>query len=210
VGVTVVEGYGLTETSPIVACTLPDRIRPGTVGPPIEGVEVRIAEDGEILVRGPNVAAGYWNSPEQSAQTFVGGWYHSGDIGHFDGEGHLYVVARKKDMIISGGENIYPAELEHILLESPAVQEACVVGRPDERWGEAVVAAVVLKPGERMSEAEVLALFQGRIARYKQPREVRFLPQLPRSALGKILKDEVRTAVGQTVAAGPTRRAHGL
>ncbi|TAK42821.1 MAG: long-chain fatty acid--CoA ligase [Betaproteobacteria bacterium] len=220
-GVPLIQVYGSTETCPIasyVRAADAER-KAGSAGVPALHCEIRIAgddgrelpagRDGEILVRGPNVATGYWNAPELSAQTFAEGWYRSGDIGHFDAEGHLHVVARKKDMIISGGENIYPAELENILLEAPAVQEACVVGRQDERWGEAVVAAVVLKAGSRMSEAEVMALFQGRIARYKQPREVRFLAQLPRSALGKILKDEVRTAVAQA-AAGPARRAHGL
>ncbi len=220
-GVPLIQVYGSTETCPIASYVRAEDAerKAGSAGVPALHCEIRIAgddgrelpagRDGEILVRGPNVAGGYWNAPELSAQTFADGWYRSGDIGHFDDEGHLHVVARKKDMIISGGENIYPAELENILLEAPAVQEACVVGRADERWGEAVVAAVVLKAGSRMSEAEVMALFQGRIARYKQPREVRFLAQLPRSALGKILKDEVRTAVTQT-AAGPARRAHGL
>ena len=221
-GVPLVQVYGSTETCPIASYVRAEDAerKAGSAGVPALHCELRVAgddgcelpagRDGEILVRGPNVAAGYWNSPAQTAQAFAGGWYHSGDIGHFDAEGHLHVVARKKDMIISGGENIYPAELENILLEAPAVAEACVVGRPDERWGEAVVAAVVLKPAARMSEAEVLALFQGRIARYKQPREVRFLAQLPRSALGKILKDEVRSAVERSAAAGPAKRAHGL
>ena len=220
-GVPLIQVYGSTETCPIASYVRAEDAerKAGSAGVPALHCEIRIADDdgrelpagrdGEILVRGPNVATGYWNAPELSAQTFADGWYRSGDIGHFDDEGHLHVVARKKDMIISGGENIYPAELENILLEAPAVQEACVVGRQDERWGEAVVAAVVLKAGSRMSEAEVMALFQGRIARYKQPREVRFLAQLPRSALGKILKDEVRTAVAQS-AAEPARRAHGL
>ena len=221
-GVPLIQVYGSTETCPIASYVRAGDAerKAGSAGVPALHCEIRIAgddgrelpagRDGEILVRGPNVAAGYWNAPAQSAQTFAEGWYRSGDIGHFDDEGHLHVVARKKDMIISGGENIYPAELENILLEAPAVAEACVVGRPDERWGEAVIAAVVLKEGGRLSEAEVMALFQGRIARYKQPREVRFLEQLPRSALGKVLKDEVRSAVTQAPAAGPARRAHGL
>jgi fatty-acyl-CoA synthase len=129
-----------------------------------------------------------------------GGWYHSGDIGHFDAEGYLYVVSRKNDMIISGGENIYPAEIEAVLEECPAIAEASVVGRPDERWGEMVVAAVALKPGVVMSEAEVLALLAGRIARYKQPREVRFVAALPRSAIGKVKKQELRALVTSVTA----------
>jgi len=206
-GVPVIQVYGSTETSPIAAYVRArDALRKaGSAGAPALHCEVKVVgedaselpagRDGEILVRGANVAAGYWNAPEETAQAFRDGWYHSGDLGHFDGEGHLYVVARRKELIISGGENIYPAEVESVLLESPAVAEACVVGRPEPRWGEAVVAAVVLKPGARMTEAEALALFEGRIARYKHPREVRFLEQLPRSALGKIQKEAVRAAI---------------
>ena len=203
-GVPLVQVYGSTETCPIASYVRAEDAerKAGSAGVAAlhcevkvldaEGHELPAERDGEIVVRGPNVCAGYWNAREQGAQALKGGWYRSGDIGHFDAEGHLYVVSRKKDMIISGGENIYPAELENILLESQAIQEACVVGRPDERWGEAVVAAVVPKPGARITEAEVMALFQGRIARYKHPREVKFLALLPRSALGKILKEEVR------------------
>jgi fatty-acyl-CoA synthase len=206
-GVPVIQVYGSTETCPIAAYVrAADALRKaGSAGAPAlhcelkvvgeDGLELPAGGDGEILVRGPNVAAGYWNAPGESAEAFRDGWYHSGDLGHFDADGHLYVVARKKDMIISGGENIYPAEVESVLLECPAIEEACVVGRPEARWGEAVVAAVVLKPGCRMTEAEALALFEGRIARYKHPREVRFLERLPRSALGKIQKEAVRTAL---------------
>jgi len=208
-GVPVIQVYGSTETCPIAAYVrVADALRKaGSAGAPALHCEVKVVDeagaelpaggDGEILVRGPNVASRYWNAPGETAQTFVDGWYRSGDVGHFDAEGHLYVVSRKKDMIISGGENIYPAEVEGVLLECPAIEEACVLGRPEERWGEAVVAAVVLKPGRRMSEAEVRALFEGRIARYKHPREVCFLERLPRSALGKVQKDAVRAAVAE-------------
>ena len=208
-GVAVIQVYGSTETCPIAAYVRAgDALRKaGSAGAPAlhcevkvvgeDGAELPPGRDGEILVRGPNVAAGYWNAPGESAQAFAKGWYRSGDLGHFDVEGHLYVVARKKDMIISGGENIYPAEVETVLLECPAIEEACVVGRPEARWGEAVVAAVVLKPGRRMTEAEALALFEGRIARYKHPREVCFLERLPRSALGKVQKDAVRAAISE-------------
>jgi fatty-acyl-CoA synthase len=208
-GVPVIQVYGATETCPIAAYVrAADALRKaGSAGAPAlhcelkivgdDGRELPAGRDGEILVRGPNVATGYWNSPRESEQAFRDGWYHSGDLGHFDDEGHLHVVARKKDLIISGGENIYPAEVEGVLLESPAVAEACVVGRPEPRWGEEVVAAVVLKPGACMTEAEALALFQGRIARYKHPRAVRFLEQLPRSALGKVQKDVVRATLAQ-------------
>ena len=208
-GVPVIQVYGSTETCPIAAYVrAADALRKaGSAGAPAlhcelkvvgeDGAELPRGRDGEILVRGPNVAAGYWNAPAETAQTFDHGWYRSGDLGHFDDEGYLYVVARKKDVIISGGENIYPAEVETVLLDCPAVEDVCVVGRPEPRWGEEVVAAVVLKPGCRMTEAEALALFDGRIARYKHPREVRFLERLPRSALGKVHKQAVRAAVAE-------------
>ena len=206
-GVPVIQVYGSTETCPVAAYVRAgDALRKaGSAGQPALHCEVKVvgadgAEsapggDGEILVRGPNVAAGYWNAPADTARTFVNGWYRSGDLGHFDDEGHLHVVARKTDMIISGGENIYPAEVESVLLECAAIEDVCVVGRMDARWGETVIAAVVLKPGRRMTEAEAMALFEGRIARYKHPREVRFLERLPRSALGKVQKEAVRAAL---------------
>ncbi|HEX5612909.1 MAG TPA: AMP-binding protein, partial [Burkholderiales bacterium] len=204
-GVPLVNVYGSTETCPIATYVRAEDAerKAGSAGATALHSEVKVVDDdgrelgpgadGEILVRGPNVAAGYWNAAARCVEPFPGGWYRSGDVGHFDADAHLYVVSRKKDMIISGGENIYPAEIENILLECGSVQEACVVGRPDERWGEAVVATIVPKPGARLTEADVMALFQGRLARYKHPREVKFLERLPRSALGKILKEEVRT-----------------
>ncbi|OFZ84116.1 MAG: feruloyl-CoA synthetase [Betaproteobacteria bacterium RBG_16_66_20] len=206
-GVPVIQVYGSTETCPIASYVRAgDALRKaGSAGNPALHCELKVVDeggaelppgsDGEILVRGPNVATGYWNARAETAQTFVNGWYRSGDVGHFDDAGHLYVVSRKKDVIISGGENIYPAEVESVLLDCPAIEDACVIGRPEERWGEAVVAAVVLKPGRRMTEAEAMALFQGRIARYKHPREVRFLERLPRSALGKVQREAVRAAI---------------
>ena len=204
-GVPLVQVYGSTETCPIATYVRAEDAerKAGSAGATALHCEVKVVgedgsdlpagRDGEIIVRGPNVAAGYWNASTRGIEPFAGGWYDSGDVGHFDDEGHLYVVSRKKDMIISGGENIYPAELENILLECAAIQEACVIGRPDERWGEAVVAAIVPRAGARITEAEVMSLFQDRLARYKHPREVRFIGGLPRSALGKILKEEVRT-----------------
>jgi fatty-acyl-CoA synthase len=206
-GVPVVQVYGSTETCPIAAYVrAPDALRKaGSAGAAALHCELRVVgedgsslppgRDGEILVHGPNIASSYWHAPAETARAFAGGWYHSGDVGHLDEEGHLHVVARMKDLIISGGENIYPAEVESVLLESPAVEEACVVGRPDKRWGEVVAAAIVLKSGCRMTETEALALFQGRIARYKHPREVRFLERLPRSPLGKVQREVVRAAI---------------
>jgi fatty-acyl-CoA synthase len=212
-GLRLVQTYGSTETCPIatyVRAENADR-KAGAAGLPALYCEVRVVnaedknvpagQDGEIIVRGPNVSRGYWKAPAATADAFRGGWYHSNDIGHFDDEGYLYVVSRKTDMIISGGENIYPAEIENILLECSAILEACIVGRPDERWGEALVAIVVLQPGARMTEADVLALFADRIARFKHPREVRFTDALPRTALGKVMRTEVLRAVSIMVEA---------
>lgn len=206
-GVPLIQVYGTTETCPIATyLRIEDaRRKAGAAGLPALYCALRIVDendndvpagaDGEILVRGPNVMQGYWNAPAATATALRGGWYHSGDIGHVDVEGYLHVVARKYDLIISGGENIYPAEIENVLLEHPAIVEACVVGCPDERWGEAVVAAVVLKPGVRLSATDVMAMLDGRIARYKQPRAVRFMDSLPRTALGKVQREQLRAVV---------------
>ena len=212
-GLRLVQVYGSTETCPIAAYVRAENAerKAGAAGLAALHCEVRVVDgedrdvapgqDGEIIVRGPNVSRGYWKAPAITAQAFRGDWYHSNDIGHFDDEGYLTVVGRKTDMIISGGENVYPAELENILLECSAILEACIVGRPDERWGEALVAIVVLQSGARMSEADVLALFDDRIARYKQPREVRFTDTLPRTALGKVMRTEVLKAISASVEA---------
>jgi len=149
---------------------------------------------GEIRVRGKNVMRGYWKDPHNPA--YVDGWFATGDLARQDEQGYYYVVGRSKDMIISGGENIYPAELEHILAECPQIMEAAVVGQPDEKWGEVAVAAVVLQPGATMDAAQVLALFDGKLARYKHPRRVLFLDALPKTALGKIQKPELKTLLG--------------
>ena len=202
-GVPVVQVYGSTETCPI-AGYVPAQDwsrKAGSAGLPAPHCGLRVideqgrdlprGQDGEILVHGPNVMAGYWNAPERTREALEDGWYRSGDIGHFDDDGYLYVASRKTELIISGGENVDPAEVERILLESSSIQDACVIGRPDARWGEIVVAAVVLKAGVRMTEAEVGALFDGRLARYKHPREIHFVSSLPRNALGKVQRNQV-------------------
>jgi fatty-acyl-CoA synthase len=198
--VPVLEGWGLTETSP--CCTLTDlsepRSVPGMVGYPIPGVTIGIAPDGEILVRGPNVMSGYWRAPQETAAALVDGWFHSGDMGHQDAEGYLYVDGRRKEMIISGGENIYPAEIENLLAECQDIAEASVIGRPDERWGEVVVAVVAPKTGRSLTPAAVLQLLEGRIARYKHPKEVVFVGELPKTALGKVRKEDVRRMVARS------------
>jgi fatty-acyl-CoA synthase len=202
-GLRVVQVYGSTETCPIAAYVRAENAdrKAGAAGLPALHCEVRVVDDddndvpsgrdGEIVVRGPNVSRGYWRAPKATAEAYRGGWYHSNDIGHFDAEGYLHVVSRKTDMIISGSENIYPAEIENVLLECSAIVEACIVGRPDERWGEAAVAFIVLQPGAQMGEAEVRALLEGRIARFKHPREIRFTDALPRTALGKVMRAEL-------------------
>ncbi|MFO1402628.1 MAG: AMP-binding protein [Steroidobacteraceae bacterium] len=204
-GVPLAQVYGSTETAPAAAYQrAADAFeRPGCAGAPALHSELRIVDgdgkpvpagiDGEILVRGRHVMRGYLNQPELTAAVLREGWYHTGDYGHLDADGYLYVVSRKRDMIITGGENVYPEEIESVLLECPGVAEVCVLGRPDERLGEKIVAAVVLRAGAGLEAGAVLAFLQGRIARYKHPREVHFVEQLPRTPLGKVMRGEVRS-----------------
>ena len=182
-----------------------DTSRLGSVGKSALHCEIRIVDDGgndvpagtpgEILVRGPNVMQGYWNKPEVTAEVLRDGWYHSADVAHFDQDGFLFIDDRKKDMIISGAENIYPAELENILADCPDLAEAAVVGRPDEKWGEVPVAVAVRREGCDIDCEAVVALFDGALARYKHPKDVIFVDALPRNAMGKVLKDELRQMV---------------
>lgn len=189
-GVPVGQIYGATETAPIaVALRAEDAQRKvGSAGKPVPHAEVKLV-DGEIWVRGPAVMRGYWN--DASGLT-PDGWFRSGDLGRVDEDGYWWVVGRSKDLIISGGENIHPAEIENVLADCPAIAEAAVVGMPDPRWGEAACAAIVLKPGSVLAEADVLELFEGRLARYKHPRRIVFVPSLPRNALGKVQKAQLR------------------
>jgi fatty-acyl-CoA synthase len=143
---------------------------------------------------------GYWGAPQETAAALIDGWFHSGDMGHLDAEGYLYVDGRRKEMIISGGENIYPAEIENVLAECKDIAEASVIGRPDARWGEVVVAVVAPKSGHTLTSASVLQLLEGRIARYKHPKEVVFVGELPKTALGKIRKEDVRQIVARSAA----------
>jgi fatty-acyl-CoA synthase len=202
-GVPLIQVYGSTETGPIAAFQrIADAERKlGSAGRSavhcalrvvdLDGADAAPGGSGEILVKGPNVTVGYWNDAAATAQALRGDWFHTGDIGHFDDDGYLYVDGRKKEMIISGGENIYPAALESILTECPDIAEAAVVGRPDDYWGEVVVAVVVpRRPG--LTRDDVLNLFAGRVARYKLPRDVVFVDYLPRNAMGKLQKEEIR------------------
>jgi len=201
-GAVVLEGYGLSETSPVACCNHPDRERrPGSIGTPIEGVEMRIVDEsgaevptgevGEIVIRGHNIMKGYWGKPEATAEAIRDGWFHSGDMGREDEDGYFYVVDRKKDMIIRGGYNVYPREVEELLYEHPAIREAAVLAVPHPEWGEEVGAAVVLEPGEEVAPEEISAWVRERIAAYKYPRVVWFLDDLPKGPTGKIVKREI-------------------
>ena len=147
---------------------------------------------GEIIVKGDNVMKGYWKLPEETAETIKNGWLHTGDMATVDEDGYVFIVDRKKDMIISGGENIYPREIEEVLYSHPSILEAAVIGVPDEDWGESVKAFVVLKEGEKASEQEIIDFCKKNLASYKKPKFVEFLDVLPRSAAGKVLKKELR------------------
>jgi fatty-acyl-CoA synthase len=193
-GVPVGQIYGSTETSPIaLVLTREDALRKvGSTGKPAAHCEIKLVR-GEICVRGPNVMRRYWNDPVASAGVLdAEGWFHSGDLARVDDGGDYWIMGRSKDVIISGGENIYPAELESVLADCPAIAEWAVIGVPDARWGETACAVVVCKSGARLAENEVLALFQDRLARYKHPRRVVFAEALPRNALGKVQKHELR------------------
>ncbi len=206
-GIPVIQVYGATETAPIVIHQrIPDAFTsPGSTGKAALHCEARICgpdgatlppgENGEIVVRGPNVMTGYWNDPQATAEVLRGGWFHTGDVGHTDAEGNFHVVDRTTDVIISGSENVYPAEVEIPLDECPDIVEAAVVARPDEHWGEVPVACVVRREGASMTKDDVLALYRGRLARYKHPRDVVFMDALPRNVMGKILKYQLREAV---------------
>jgi len=176
--------------------------RLGSAGRATTAVQVRIVDEddrpvppdtlGEIVVRGDLVMKGYWNKPEATAETLRGGWLHTGDIGSLDPDGYLYITDRKKDMIISGGSNIYPREIEEVICQHPAVFEVSVIGVPDDKWGEAVKALVVLRPGESATEALLIEHCKRHLASYKKPQSVEFLPVLPKNAYGKVLKRELR------------------
>jgi long-chain acyl-CoA synthetase len=200
-GCKVLEGYGLSETSPVASFNHPDRERkPGSIGTPIQGVEMRVVDDegdeveqggvGEIAIRGHNVMKGYWNRPDATADVLSDGWFLTGDMATVDEDGYFFIVDRKKDMIIRGGYNVYPREIEEVLYEHPAVSEVAVVGVPDDAMGEEVGAAVVLK---RDADAEDIRLFvKDRVAAYKYPRRIWFLDELPKGPTGKILKREIK------------------
>ena len=202
-GVRIVEGYGLSETAPVASFNHLDRpAKPGTVGQALFGVDIRCVDDhdepvaagepGEVVIRGHNVMKGYYKQPEATADAMRNGWFHTGDIGTLDADGYLSIVDRKKDMILRGGFNVYPRELEEVLLTHPAVSLAAVVGVPDSRLGEEVKAFIVKKAGREVTADELLAWCKEQFAAYKYPRLIEFRSELPMSATGKILKRELR------------------
>ena len=207
-GVAAIQVYGATETGPvsIVLRSEDAHRKTGSTGKPALHVDVRLVdadgrdvprgEVGEIWLHAPNMMQGYWKDPENPA--FQNGWFHTGDLAHVDADGFYWISGRSKDMIISGGENIYPAEIENILAESADIIECAVVGRPDAKWGEVAVAVIVKKPASTLDAAGVLHMFEGRIARYKHPRQIVFAAGLPKTALGKVQKPELVKTLGIT------------
>lgn len=202
-GARIVEGYGLSETSPVACFNHPSRpSKPGTVGQPLMSVEIKcfddndnevaVGERGEVVIRGHNLMKGYYKRPEATAEAFKNGWFHTGDIGIMDSDGYLSIVDRKKDMILRGGYNVYPRELEEVIITHPAVSLCAVIGVPCERLGEEVKAFVVLKQGANVTEDELLAWFKEQFAANKYPRHVEIRDSLPVGATGKILKRELR------------------
>jgi long-chain acyl-CoA synthetase len=200
-----VEGYGLTEASPVTHVNPPDGLsKIGSIGLPIPATESRIVdvadgtrelpigEVGELILRGPQVMKGYWNKPKETEAVLRDGWLYTGDIARKDEDGYYYIVDRKKDLIIAGGFNIYPREVEEVLFENPAVQEAAVVGIPDPYRGETVKAFVVLKQAMTATAEEIMAWCRERLASYKVPRQVEFRDSLPKSGVGKYLRRELR------------------
>jgi fatty-acyl-CoA synthase len=195
---------GLTETSPTVFLTDAAHAisKVGSVGKPALHTEIRVVDEqgvdvtadavGELWVRGPNVTPGYWERPEANIESFTDGWLHTGDAARIDEDGYVYIVDRWKDMYISGGENVYPAEVEQVLFHHPNVLDVAVIGVADQRWGEVGMAVVVPRDNDNFRESELVAFCEDKLARYKIPRLVRTVDELPRNAAGKVLKRELR------------------
>ena len=198
----ILEGYGLSETSPVASFNHPDKERkPGSIGTPIEGVEMKVVDEdgkevaqgevGEIVIKGHNVMKGYWKKPDATAESIKDGWFYSGDMANVDEDGYFFIVDRKKDMIIRGGYNVYPREIEEVLYEHPAVREVAVLGVPDDSLGEEVGAAIALKEGSEATEDELREHAKEHVASYKYPRKIWFVDELPKGPTGKILKREI-------------------
>ncbi|MHB8508632.1 MAG: long-chain-fatty-acid--CoA ligase [Candidatus Dormibacteria bacterium] len=207
-GTPILEGYGLSETSPTATFNqLEVGTKVGSIGTPIWGVEVKIfdenenevpqGERGEIVIKGHNIMKGYWRNPEATAESIKNGWFHSGDIGFVDPDGFFFIVDRKKEMIIRGGFNVYPREIEEVIYQHPSVAEAAVIGLPDAKMGEEVHAVVSPKPGATIDSAELQAFVKERVAAYKYPRTITVLPELPKGPTGKIMKREIKAQMEQ-------------
>lgn len=204
-GSQICEGYGLSESSPVVTINpFGGKTKVGSIGLPLPDTDIKVVdliegikempagEPGEIIIKGPQVTSGYYKMPEETAIAIRDGWLFTGDIGKMDEDGYFYIVDRKKDMIIAGGYNIYPRDIDEVLFEHPKILEACAVGIPDPYRGETVKAFVVLQPGQKMTEEEVIKYCQEKLARYKVPKMVEFMSSLPKSGVGKILRKELR------------------
>lgn len=200
-GALICQGYGMTETGPTVFLMDPEHVleKTGSVGKPqimsqvriadTEGADVAPGDSGEILFKGANITPGYWNRPDATSQTIdADGWLHSGDVGRMDDDGYFYIVDRIKDMYISGGENVYPAEVERVLIKHPAILEAAVIGVPDKKWGEVGKACLLLTPGAQPSEEEIFAHCRSQLAGYKVPKSIQMMTELPRTPAGKVQK----------------------
>jgi fatty-acyl-CoA synthase len=203
-GIILQQGFGMSEAAPSIATLEKDLAleKPGSIGKPVFHLDARIVDDemnerpagdvGELIIRGPNLLQGYWNRPDATEEAFSGDWFHTGDLARIDSDGCLYIVERKKDMFISGGENVYPAEVENAIYELPQIVEAAVIGVRDDKWGEVGRAVVALKEDQRLTDEAILGHLKGRLAKYKIPKSVVFVKQLPRNAAGKVLKNVLR------------------
>jgi long-chain acyl-CoA synthetase len=204
-GATLYEVYGTTETAPYATVTpWGGHIRPGTVGVPIPDTDIKIValddpakelptgEAGEVVIKGPQIMMGYYKQPEETAAVLKDGWFYSGDIGTLDEDGYLSIVDRKKDMIIAGGYNIYPLEIDDVLMDHPKILEACTIGVPDAYRGETVKAFLVTVEGEILTEADVIQYCENHLAAYKVPKSIEFIDALPKSAVGKVLRRKLK------------------
>jgi long-chain acyl-CoA synthetase len=215
-GIVILEGYGLTETASTTTFNVSaDERKIYSVGKPIWGVEVQIWDEqnrplppgpehvGELVIRGVNTMRGYFGKPKETAAAFAGGWFHSGDLGYCDGDGFYFIVDRKKDLIIRGGYNVYPREVEEVLYTHPAVANAAVIGVPDDRLGEEIKAFVQPKAGVTATESEIIEFVKARLAAYKYPRMVEFRSELPLGATGKVLKKELKASADKGLESRP-------
>ena len=203
-GITLQQGFGMSEAAPSISTLCKDLAieKAGSIGRALFHVDTRVVdadlkdvpvgEVGELIIRGPNLMESYWERPDATNEAFSGDWFHTGDMARMDQDGDLYIVDRKKDMFISGGENVYPAEVENAIFDMPQVAETAVIGIKDPKWGEVGLAVVAVKAGEKLAESQILDFLKGRLAKYKIPKGIVFMDQLPRNAAGKVLKKDLR------------------